>query len=153
MTLGAVLDALNLDLPVASENRLLKGDGQAIANVGALLRAAPGCRGGATEEGIENIAKSAEDVVEAPEAAEPLIKALAKARPGMPEAVIGGPLVGVAKDLEGFIDLLELLLGAILRVAVRMVLEGELPEGPLLFPLRRQTCPPPEPHSNRALQP
>jgi hypothetical protein len=46
------------------------------------------------------------------------------------EAVVGGALVGVAQDFVGFLGLLELLLGlGVVRIAIRMVLHGQLAIG------------------------
>ena len=50
----------------------------------------------------------------------------------MAELVVGGALLRVLQDLVGLVDLLEPLLGRLVaRVAVRVVLHGELAEGPL----------------------
>src|SRR5206468_3101011 len=51
---------------------------------------------------------------------------------GVAEAVVGGALLLVLEDLVGFADVLELLLGRLVaRVAVRVMLHGELAIGPL----------------------
>src|SRR5690606_4653937 len=70
-----------------------------------------------------------EEVVEVDplEAAERIVRG-----PGVAEAVVARPALGVAEDLIGLGGLLELLLGRrIPRVAVRVVLEGDLAEGAL----------------------
>jgi hypothetical protein len=74
---------------------------------------------GAAEKGLENIPEAAE--IEPPEAL--------PRRPRVPEPVVLRPLVGIRKDRVRLVDLLELLRGAVIGVAVRVVLEGQLAEG------------------------
>jgi hypothetical protein len=46
------------------------------------------------------------------------------------ELVVGGALLGVGQDFVGFLGFLELLLGAlVVRIAVRMMLHGQLAIG------------------------
>jgi hypothetical protein len=46
------------------------------------------------------------------------------------EAVVGGALVGVAQDPVGLVDFLELVLrDGVIRIAVRMILHGQLSVG------------------------
>jgi hypothetical protein len=48
----------------------------------------------------------------------------------MPEAVIGGALVGVLEDVVGLVELLELVLAVLVAgIAVGMLLHGELATG------------------------
>jgi hypothetical protein len=46
----------------------------------------------------------------------------------MSEAIIGGTLAGVGEYFVGLVGLLELLLGTVSPVMVRMVLESQFPE-------------------------
>src|SRR5262249_34700372 len=51
---------------------------------------------------------------------------------GMAEAVIGGALVAVLEDVIGLVELLEAVLAILVaRIAIRMVLHGQLAEGRL----------------------
>src|SRR5262249_28977292 len=51
---------------------------------------------------------------------------------GMAEAIIGGALVAILEHLVGLVDLLELVLAVLVaRIAVRVILHGELAEGGL----------------------
>ena len=55
----------------------------------------------------------------------------------MTELVVGRALLGVGEDLVGFLRFLEFVLGALLRIAIRMVLHRELPIGLLDRPPRK----------------
>ena len=60
---------------------------------------------------------------------------------GMAEAVVGGALLRVREHLIGLVEFLELDLGVLVaRVAVRMVLHGELAEGGFQLRLARASC-------------
>ena len=53
---------------------------------------------------------------------------------GMPEAVVGGALLGVLQRLVGFVDFLEpVLAGPVAGIAIRMELHGKLAERNLEF--------------------
>src|SRR5262249_23756758 len=60
------------------------------------------------------------------------VSAAALLEGGMTEAIIGGALVAVLEDVIGFVELLEAVLALLVtRIAVRMVLHGQLAEGRL----------------------
>jgi hypothetical protein len=121
-----MLNAAELYLLRATENRLLKSDVDAVANILAFLRASLGGSAHAAEETFEDIAHVAEvaEEIEVPEI-----------RPesfgGMAEAVVSLTPSGIGKYFVSFIDLLELLCSAVVSVPVGVVLEGELSESPL----------------------
>src|SRR5205085_11589216 len=103
---------------------LLEGDRDVVAEVVAAGGAAPGAAAhAAPEEGLEDLAEATE-TLEAPEAAG------VDAR--VAEEVVGAPLVGIGEDRVGLGALLEAIGGLrIVRVAVRVVLHGQLAEGGL----------------------
>jgi hypothetical protein len=123
---GAVLGAQDTYLFFTAQRRFLKGGGKAVVKVGATLWSLAGGGGDSAEEGIKYI----------PEAAK--VKALLPVSidPAVPEAVIGGTLVGVGEDFVGFVDLFEFFPGRIIMVVVRVILEGELAKRPLYFLVR-----------------
>ena len=123
---GAVVTGfhpLELNIPLAAEHRLLKGNGDALADVlpdprplGG-LPAAP-----AAEKGVKDVAEAAKGIK--------AVKGAVAARPagavdaGVPEAVVTRPLLLVAEDLVGLVNFLELVLGARRPVAVGMELHS-----------------------------
>src|SRR5690606_25726694 len=131
----ALFPARHADLGVEAVGGLLQGDFQRILEIGAavhLRAAATAPRGGAED--------LAEDVAERVGEAAPHATAHAggvRVDAGMAIAVIGGALLLVAQDFIGFLDFLELFLGVFaVRIAVRMVLHGQLPVGLLQFIVR-----------------
>ena len=84
-----------------------------------------------TEEGIEYIAEAAKDVEPFKVPGEP---AASGCYPGMAEAVVLCPLLGVHQDLIGLIYFLESVLGVWVFISVWVVFHGTLPEG-LFYPL------------------
>ena len=55
---------------------------------------------------------------------------------GMAEAIIGGPFVAVLEDVVGLVEFFEFMLAfGVARIAVRMMLHGELAESGLEFGL------------------
>ena len=107
----------------------LERDLQVVAQVAAAAGAAPPAAAAEPEQ----IAQPAEDVPEVVEDrrvdAGP---AGCAADPGVPEAVVSAPLLGVREHGVGFRRLLEPFLGGLVAgVAVRMVLEGQLAVGAL----------------------
>jgi len=127
MAMGAVLNAFDFDLLLATENRLFEGDSEVIAEVSALLRGAPG-GGGTAEEGVKDVAEATKDVE--------TLKATTKPLTHMPEAIVVCPPFGVGEHLIGLVDLLEPLLSPILPVVVGMALKGELSECSLYLRFR-----------------
>ena len=118
--LAARLDALQVDLAVHAENRLLERYGCSGLDVAAALRRAACAGAEPAEERVEYVAEAAE-VLEALEAAAP-------AGAHVPEAVVLRPLLRIAEHLVGGVDLLEPLLRAGVLVPVGMVLQRETPE-------------------------
>jgi len=117
----------DLDLLLRSEDRLLKGNLQIVAQIRTSSRAS--LRGGAhPAEAAEELL---EDVVEARETG-PAESACA---PGealgarMAVTVIRGSAVGIAQDFVRFIDLLETFLGIGRLVYVRVILARQAPVG------------------------
>jgi hypothetical protein len=118
-TCGANLGSGNFYLFLAAQGCLLKGDRYVISKVitgsGCLARGPAGT----TKKGFENISKTAH------------IKAF-KTPPEevlgtiMSEAVISGTLIGIREDFISLVDFLELLLGTIIVITVRMILERQL---------------------------
>src|SRR5439155_9820041 len=80
---------------------------------------------GAPEEGVEDVTEA--EPFEATEG-----RAARGAHAGVPEHVVGPPLLGVRQHLVRLAALLEALFGLrVVGVAVGVVLQGELPEGTL----------------------
>ena len=132
LAVRALFHALQGDLFLAAEGRLLEGDGQPRA------QALPPLGTGAGPRPAEATAeKAAEDVPQVPEV-EASVKPAAEAaallgrvvgvHPGEAELVVPGTLVAVAEDLICLVDLLEPGLGGLVAgVQVRMVLFSQLP--------------------------
>src|SRR5439155_7413169 len=110
--------ASELDLLVHAEHRFFKADRQHVAQVGAPSGRAPLC-GAAAREAAEQIFKN---IAEAAKAAEVLRKA---AWAGVTVAVVHLPLLAVAQDFVGLIDLFEAHRRIAILVAVGMKLHGE----------------------------
>src|SRR5579884_3948930 len=107
----------HLDLLLRPPVGLLEADGQVVAQVVAPCRAG----GGPAAEAA---------ALEPAEPGRPLAHTRL-AHAGVPEHVVGTPLLRVGEDRIGLVDLLETLGGGgITRVAVRMVLHGQPAEGP-----------------------
>src|SRR5262249_57928366 len=120
----AGLGARDLDVGLRAEGRLLEGQLEVVAEVGAAAGPAP-----AAPEEVAEAKEVAEDVAEVRE--DRGVEAAAP-EPGVPEAVVALALLGVAEDAVGLGRLLEALLRLLVaRVAVRVVLEGQLPVGGL----------------------
>ena len=114
---------LEVNIPLAAEHRILKGNGDALADV----LAGAGPLGGlpaaaAAEKGVKDVAEAAEGV----EAVKGAVAAGAAGAvdAGVAEAVVARPLLLVAEDLVGFVNFLELVLGARRAVAVGMELHS-----------------------------
>ena len=136
LAVRTLLDAADVDLLLAAERRLFKGDVQAHAQVFAPARAAAlGLP--AAEAAAENIAEdipeaAAENVAKAAEAAETGAAGAAGGRVErrMAELVILRALVGIGQHLVGLVDLLEALLAFLIaRMQVRVVGLGQLAVG------------------------
>ena len=117
LTQGAVLSAQNIYFLLATKGGFLKGNSNIIGEVSTALWPPTDGTGGSAEEGIEDIAKTAE------------IKALKTAPEGslsttVTKAVVGAALIRVREHFVGLIYLLELLLSATITVMVRVILEG-----------------------------
>ena len=127
----AALDALDLDIPVATESRVLEFDLHIDAAVGAPLDLAPAPAGGRpAEERLEDVAEAAEvRAIEATSHVEPAESSVAV-------AVVGRALLGIRQHLVRLAGLLEAHLRPVLLIAVRVVLHRQAPEG-LLDVLRR----------------
>src|SRR6185436_1230993 len=121
----AGLERAELDLPLGALDRVLEGDPQVVAQVGAGLRAAAPGRAGCLAAAEERV----EDVGEAAEALEPGAGGAIDAR--LAEGVVPLPTIRVGQDLVRLVDLLEPLLGGRFIVHVRVPLLGELAEGAL----------------------
>jgi len=76
-----------LDFIIVSKDCLFKGNGEVIAKVRSPLRSLFCCGSRSSEKGIEDIAKATEDIE--------AFKAFTKTITGMPEAVVGCPLLGI----------------------------------------------------------
>src|SRR5439155_24112261 len=112
----------DLDLLLAAKDRLFERQGEIGPQVNPSLSAGPTTGAGPPEEGIEDVFKAESRV----ESAKPAVERRVDA--GVAEAVIGAPLVAVAQDLVGLVDLLEAVRGTRLGVPVGMVVEGKLAE-------------------------
>src|SRR5439155_17297843 len=112
----------DLDLLLAAKDRLFERQGEIGPQVNPSLSAGPTTGAGPPEEGIEDVFKAESRVKSAKPAVERRVDA------GVAEAVVGAPLVTVAQDLVGLVDLLEAVRGARLGVPVGMVIEGKLAE-------------------------
>jgi hypothetical protein len=106
----------------------LQGDLQVVTQVRpAALTAGAAAAHEFAEHLVEDVGESAGEV----EAAGPG-RPRAAVEGGMAEAVVGGPLLLVPQDLVGLADFLELMLGrGVSRIAVRVILHGPFPIGPL----------------------
>ena len=132
----ALLDAADVDLLLAAERRLFKGDIQAHAQVFAPARAAAlglSAAEAAAEDIPEDIPEAAaENVAKAAEAAETGAAGAAGGRVErrMAELVILRALVGIGQHLVGLVDLLEALLAFLIaRMQIRVVGLGQLAVG------------------------
>ena len=116
----------NADLNVLSGYRLLKGEAQVIAQIGAPVHPAP-----TASTTTENIAEDVtEDVGEAPgNVTGSGAKPSAGLYPRMPELIIRGSLLRIVKHLVGSLGVLEPLLCLRPGIAIRMVLHREAPVG------------------------
>ena len=120
LAVRALLDAADIDLLLAAERRLFKGDVQAAAEAAA-----------------ENVAEAAaenvtEDIAEAAEAAKPGAAGAAggRVKRRMAELVILRALVGIGQHLVGLVDFLEALLAFLVAgVQIRVVGFGQLAVG------------------------
>ena len=114
---GTVFGAKYGYLFFATKGGFLKGDSNYVTQVSTTLGCLTGGSGCPTKEGIKDITKAAEvKPLKAPPE-EPFSSA-------MPKAVIGGALIRVRQRFVGFVYLLEPLLGSLIMVVVRMMLEG-----------------------------
>src|SRR5690348_871743 len=120
---GAVLPARHLDLFLAAEHSLLKGDSQFKANIRATLAARPACLCRiATKKLLEDVRKARAKAIAAK------VTICARAYAGMPETVIHLPFLSVAEDFIRFVNLLEARLSPFFFVAVRVKLKRQLAE-------------------------
>ena len=137
LAVRALLDTADVDLLLAAERRLFKGDVQAHAQIVAPARAAALGLPAAAEAAAEDIAEdvpeaAAENVAKAAEAAEtgPAGAAGGRVERRMAELVILRALVGIGQHLVGLVDLLEALLTFLIaRMQVRVVGLGQLAVG------------------------
>src|SRR5581483_7544753 len=106
---------------LAPVGHVLQGDLQGGLEVAPALR--PAAEAG-PEDGAE-YAPHVEAHVAEVRPAEDVLLGVALVEPGVPELVVGLPLLGVAEDRVGLADLLEALLGPRLPVAVGVVLERQ----------------------------
>ena len=121
------LCARNGDICLFAEYRFLELNGHCVLQVAAALRCVRITPSAAAEEHIEDIAETAEIPAAAEAAAHSLV------RVDMPVLVITRPLLPVAEDIVGFLDLFELLLGVARLIYVRMILARQLAVGLLHF--------------------
>lgn len=136
LAVRALLDTADIDLLLAAERRLFKGDVQAHAQVFTAARAAA-LGLAAAEAAAENVAEAAaenvtEDIAEAAEAAKPGAAGAAggRVKRRMAELVILRALVGIGQHLVGLIDLLKALLAFLVaRMQIRVVGFGQLAVG------------------------
>ena len=108
------------DLAFAAEDGVLEVDLDIDAAVGAALGLTGAATGGcAAEERLEDVTEAAEvGTVEAASEVEAL-------QSGVAEAVVRRALLGVRQDLVGLADFLEARFGAVVFVAVRVVLHRQ----------------------------
>jgi hypothetical protein len=107
-----------------------------MTQITASFSSRPPVSGDTTKEGIKDIAKAAKiKAVKSP--AKSLRPYMAGRQARMTEAIIGGSLLGIAQDLIGLVDFLELLLSHPIPVAVGMVTESHPSIGFLYFFVRR----------------
>ncbi len=114
---GAIFSTRYIYLLFATKGGFLKGDSNAVAQVGATLWCLAGSSGCPTKESIEYIAKAAE--VEAFKASPERYSDTA-----VTKAVIDRALIGVGEHFVSLIYLLEFLPGIIITVMVRVILKG-----------------------------
>ncbi len=121
------------DLDLRAGVGLLEADLEIVAKVLAARRAAPAAAAEHLAEHVsEHLGEDVARVLEAGPAA-----AAHPVHSGVAEAIVGGPLLRVAQHRIGFVELLEPGLGlGVARVAIGVVLHGELAEGGLQLDLR-----------------
>ena len=137
LAVRALLDTADVDLFLAAERRLFKGDVQAHAQIFAPARAAALLLSAAAEAAAEDVAEdvpeaAAENVPKAAEAAETGAAGAAggRVKRRMAELVILRALVGIGQHLVGLVDLLEALLAFLIaRMQVRVVGLGQFAVG------------------------
>ena len=116
-------ECLDADLRVAALEGFFECDLEVVAKIAAArgTAAAPAAIVHRAEHFLENVG-------EPTEAAAAASAASALLERGMAEAVVGGALLLVLQDLIGFGRVLEFLLGGfVARIAIRMMLHGQLP--------------------------
>jgi hypothetical protein len=120
----AFFDAANLDLFLGAKNRLFKGQGHLLLDVGAPLGLPGPAPGHVSKKGVKDIAEAPENIVPV----KGPIKAAISAHTRVAKAVILGPLFGVMEHLVGFIYLFELIFRIGVFIAVRVIFHGLLSE-------------------------
>ncbi len=116
-------ESLNFESALDPGGDFFEGQFQIVAEVrAAALRAPLGGRGGAAEEGFEDIGEAAKG-----------IEGIAGKRAGasLPVEIVMRPPLGIAEDRVGLRDFFEALLGGgIVGVNVGVMLVGKAPKGP-----------------------
>jgi len=121
MTNRAYLSSYYFHLLLTAENRLLKGNSQAIMQVVTSLRPSTSCCASTAEEGFKDVPKASKVKAFKTSATKPLGS-------GMSKSVVGSTLLRIAENLVGLINLLKPLLSPVILVAIRMGLHRQLPE-------------------------
>ena len=121
------------DAGFGAEEGLLEFEVEILAEIGAALN--PAAATATTAEHVSESEELAEDVAEILEDRR-IETALGRTtvQPGMPVAVVDGPLVGIRKHGVGFADLFEFLFRVrIVGIAVGMILQRQFAIGALEF--------------------
>ena len=120
-TLRAYLVARDLDLFLAPEDRLLKGQLQVITQIGATPRS-PAGGGTKPKPAPEDLLEDLKRITKAK-----VISKASTARPDVTEAVVGDTFLRIREHLVGFVDLLKSRLSVRRVVDVRVILTRQSP--------------------------
>src|SRR6185295_19231489 len=123
----AFLHCRNADLHVAAARSVLEGQIQVVAKVGTAIDAVAARAPLLAEDFAEDVTEGVGETAEALGAARAGSAETSRCvDAGVAELVVGRALLRVRQDLVRFLGLLEAFLGALFRIAIRMVLHREL---------------------------
>jgi len=122
------------DLGLGAEGGLFEGDLNVVAQVRTTIDVRPSAACAAAKNFVENSAKGVGESATAAKTAKAAAHAGLRINPGVAVLVVGSAFLRIGEDFVGFLRFLEVLFRlGIVRIAVRMVLHGQLAVGLLDF--------------------